>query len=59
MIKNAVIGIVVPLLLVGVGVGTYMKTRSPAFHLLGTGFAVADGLPAQGDLDLVVRPYDI
>lgn len=41
-----------------VGVGTYMKTRSPAFHLMGTGFAVADGLHIITNAHTYAKPLD-
>jgi len=41
-----------------VGVGTFMKTRSPAFHLLGTGFAVADGLYVITNAHTYAKPLD-
>ena len=41
-----------------VGVGTYMKTRSPAFQLMGTGFVVADGLHVITNAHTYAKPLD-
>jgi serine protease Do len=41
-----------------VGVGTFMKTRSPAFHLTGSGFAVADGLHVITTAHTYAKPLD-
>jgi serine protease Do len=41
-----------------VGVGTFMKTRGPAFHLTGTGFAVADGLHVITTAHTYAKPLD-
>lgn len=41
-----------------VGVGTYTKTRSPAFLLMGTGFAVADGLHIITNAHTYAKPLE-
>ena len=41
-----------------VGVGTFMKTRSPVFQLMGTGFAVADGLHVITNAHTYAKPLD-
>lgn len=41
-----------------VGIGTFMKTRSPAFHLMGSGFAVADGLHVITTAHTYAKPLD-
>jgi S1-C subfamily serine protease len=41
-----------------VGVGTFIKTRSPAFHLTGSGFAVADGLHVITTAHTYAKPLD-
>jgi serine protease Do len=41
-----------------VGVGTFMKTRSPAFQLVGTGFIVADGLHVITNAHNYGKPLD-
>ena len=41
-----------------VGVGTFMKTRSPAFQLVGTGFVVADGLHVVTNAHNYGKPLD-
>lgn len=41
-----------------VGVGTFIKTRSPSFHLTGTGFAVADGVHVITTAHTYAKPFD-
>lgn len=41
-----------------VGVGTFIKTRSPAFHLNGTGFVVGDGLTIVTNAHTYAKPLD-
>lgn len=41
-----------------VGVGTFMKLRSPAFQLMGTGFVVADGLHVITNAHTYAKPLD-
>jgi serine protease Do len=41
-----------------VGVGTFIKTRSPAFQLMGTGFAVGDGLHIVTNAHTYAKPLD-
>lgn len=41
-----------------VGVGTFMKTRSPAFHLAGSGFAVGDGLHVITTAHTYAKPLE-
>lgn len=41
-----------------VGVGTYMKTRSPSFALTGTGFVVGDGLHVITNAHTYAKPLD-
>jgi serine protease Do len=41
-----------------VGVGTLIKTRNPAFQLMGTGFAVADGLHIITNAHTYAKPLD-
>lgn len=41
-----------------VGVGTFVKTRSPAFQLMGTGFAVGDGLTIVTNAHTYAKPFD-
>lgn len=41
-----------------VGVGTFIKTRSPSFHLMGTGFAVADGVHVITAAHIYAKPLD-
>ena len=41
-----------------VGVGTYLKVRSPAIQFVGTGFAVADGRHVITNAHVVARPLD-
>ena len=41
-----------------VGVGTFQKTRAPAFRFLGTGFAVGDGLTVVTNAHVVPQTLD-
>jgi serine protease Do len=41
-----------------VGVGTFIKTRSPSFQLVGTGFVVADGLHVITNAHNYAKPLD-
>lgn len=41
-----------------VGVGTFLKTRSPSVHFVGTGFAVADGRHVITNAHAFTRPLD-
>ena len=41
-----------------VGIGTSLKTRSPAVQFVGTGFAVADGRHVITNAHVVARPLD-
>jgi S1-C subfamily serine protease len=41
-----------------VGVGTFLKTRSPAIVFVGTGFAIADGRHIVTNAHVVSRPLD-
>lgn len=41
-----------------VGVGTFMKTRSPSFALTGTGFVVGDGLHVVTNAHTYAKPLD-
>jgi serine protease Do len=41
-----------------VGVGTYLKVRSPAIHFVGTGFAIGDGRHVVTNAHVVARPLD-
>ena len=41
-----------------VGVGTFIKTRSPSFQLGGTGFIVADGLHVITNAHNYAKPLD-
>ena len=42
-----------------VGVGTLQKTRTPAVHLLGTGFAISDGLHVITNAHVVAKTIDV
>jgi serine protease Do len=41
-----------------VGIGTFLKTRSPSIHFVGTGFAVADGRHVVTNAHAVAKPLD-
>ncbi len=41
-----------------VGVGTFMRTRNPAFHLAGSGFVVGDGLHVITTAHTFAKPLD-